>query len=72
LAAYATQQREPSARGHSASSNRLELSLTQAISGEICSRPRGAADAAVDLAILITVCLTAHARRWRYLRRCDL
>jgi len=47
MAAYATQQREPSARGHSSSSNRLELSLTQAISGQTWSRTRGAADAAL-------------------------
>jgi excisionase family DNA binding protein len=47
MAAYATQQREPSARSDSASSNRLELSLTQAISGQTCSRTRRATDAAL-------------------------
>ena len=45
MAAYATQQREPSARGHSCSSNRLELAVTHAISGQTSSRPRGAVDA---------------------------
>ena len=42
MAAYATQQREPSARGHSSSSNRLELALTHAISGQTSGRGRGA------------------------------
>jgi excisionase family DNA binding protein len=47
MAAYATQQREPSARGHASSSNRLELALTQALSGQRSSPVRGAADAAL-------------------------
>jgi excisionase family DNA binding protein len=47
MAAYATQQRELAARGHSSSSNRLDLALTQAISGQASSRTRGPADAAV-------------------------
>ncbi len=47
MAAYATHQRELSARGHSFSSNRLELAVTQAISGQTSSRSRGAADAAL-------------------------
>lgn len=47
MAAYATQKREPSARGDS-SSSRLELALTQAISGRTSSRTRGAADAAQE------------------------
>ena len=42
MAAYATQQRESSARRHSSSSNRLELALTQAISGQASSRDRAA------------------------------
>ena len=45
MAAYATQKREPWARGHSSSSNRLDLALTEAISGQTSSGPRGAADA---------------------------
>jgi hypothetical protein len=45
MAAYAMQQREPSARGHSCSPNRLELGLSQAISRQTSSRPRGAVDA---------------------------
>jgi hypothetical protein len=45
MAAYATQQREASARGDSSSSNRLELALSQAISGQTSSSRRGAADA---------------------------
>jgi excisionase family DNA binding protein len=47
MAAYATHQREHSARGRSSSRNRLELALTQAISGQTPSHPRGAADAAL-------------------------
>lgn len=47
MAAYATQQRELSARGHSSSSNRLDLALTQAISVQTSSRPRGSAEAAL-------------------------
>lgn len=47
MAAYATQQRELSARGHSSSSNPLELALTQALSGQTSSRTRGAAGAVV-------------------------
>jgi excisionase family DNA binding protein len=47
MAAYATRQREPSARGHASSSNRLELALTQASSGQTSSTTRGAADAAL-------------------------
>ena len=46
MAAYATQQREPSARGDSSSSNRLELALAHAISGQASSRRHRAADAA--------------------------
>jgi excisionase family DNA binding protein len=45
MAIYATQQREPSARAHSSSSNRLELALTGAISGQTSGRPRRGADA---------------------------
>jgi excisionase family DNA binding protein len=45
MAAYATQKREPSARGQSFSSNRLDLVRTEAISGQTAGRPRGAADA---------------------------
>jgi len=45
MAIYATQQRELSARGHSSSSNRMELAPTQAISGQTSSRPCGGADA---------------------------
>jgi excisionase family DNA binding protein len=45
MAAYATQQRELSARGHSSSSNRMELALAQAISGQTSSGPRRGADA---------------------------
>lgn len=45
MAAYATQQREPAARGHSSSSNRLDLALTKAISGQASSRPPRGADA---------------------------
>jgi len=43
MAAYATQQREPSTRGHSSSSNsnRLDLALKQAISGATSSRTGG-------------------------------
>jgi excisionase family DNA binding protein len=44
MAAYATQTREPSARGYSSSFQRQELALTQAISGQTTSRARGAAD----------------------------
>ena len=44
MAAYATQQREPAARGRLSSSNRLELALTQAISGRTYSRTPGPAD----------------------------
>ncbi len=47
MAAYATQQRELSARGHSSSSNRLDLALTQAISGRTSNRTRGSADSAL-------------------------
>jgi len=47
MAAYATQTREPLARGHSSSSNRLELALVQAVSGQTSSRTRGGADAAL-------------------------
>ena len=47
MAAYATRQREPSARGHSSSSTRLELELAQAISSQTASRTRGGADAAL-------------------------
>jgi hypothetical protein len=47
MAAYATQQRELSARGHLSSSNRLDLALTQAISGQTSSRTRGSAEAAL-------------------------
>ncbi len=46
MAAYATQQRELSARGHSSSPDRLELALTHGIPGETSSRARGAAGAA--------------------------
>lgn len=45
MAAYATQKREPSARGDSSSSDRLELALTEAIPGQISSSTRGASDA---------------------------
>jgi excisionase family DNA binding protein len=51
MAAYATQQREPSARAHSSSSNRLEVALTRAISGPASSPTRGAA-ALAESAIL--------------------
>ncbi|HUA49188.1 MAG TPA: helix-turn-helix domain-containing protein [Solirubrobacteraceae bacterium] len=47
MAIYATQQHEPWARGHSSSSNRLELALTQAISGQTSSRTSRAADGAL-------------------------
>jgi excisionase family DNA binding protein len=47
MAAYATQQRELSARGHSSSSNRLDLALTEAISGPTSNRTRGSADTAL-------------------------
>lgn len=47
MAAYATQTREPLARGHSSSSNRLDLALVQAVSGQTSSRTRGGADAAL-------------------------
>ena len=47
MAAYATQQGELSARGHSSSSNRLDLALAQAISGQTSNRTRGSADAAL-------------------------
>jgi len=47
MAAYATQHREPSARGNSYSSSGLELALTQAISDQRASRTRGAANAAL-------------------------
>jgi excisionase family DNA binding protein len=47
MAAYATQQRESSARGDSSSSNRPELALTEAISGQTRSRTHGAAVAAL-------------------------
>ena len=45
MAAYATQQREPAARGDSSSSNRFELAVGQAISGQTSSSRCGAADA---------------------------
>jgi excisionase family DNA binding protein len=45
MAAYATQQREPSARGHSCSPDRLELGLSQASTRQTSSRPRAAVDA---------------------------
>jgi hypothetical protein len=45
MAAYATQKRESSARRDSSSSNRLELALSQPISGQTASRTRGAAGA---------------------------
>ena len=48
MAAYATQPRESSARGHSSSSNRLELAVTQAISGQTSSRTHGAAAAVLS------------------------
>ena len=47
MAACATQKREPSARDHSSSSERLELALTQATAGQTSSRTRQAADAAL-------------------------
>ena len=47
MAAYATQHRELSARGHSSSSNRLDLALTRAISRQTSGGSRGAADAAL-------------------------
>lgn len=53
MAAYATQKREPLAHGDSSSSNRLDVALTQAISGQTISRTRGAAAAALaELSIL--------------------
>jgi excisionase family DNA binding protein len=51
MAAYATQQREPSARDRSSSSNRLERGLTQAISGQTRSRTSGAMDAAAGSSV---------------------
>jgi excisionase family DNA binding protein len=45
MAAYATPQRESSARGDSSSSNRLELALAGATSGRASSREGGAEDA---------------------------
>jgi excisionase family DNA binding protein len=47
MAAYATQQRELSARGHSSSSNRLDLALAQTVSCQTSSQTRGSADAAL-------------------------
>ena len=47
MAAYATHQREPSARIHASSSNRLELALTQVVSGQTSRPTRGATDAAL-------------------------
>ena len=44
MAAYATHQRESSARGRSSLSSRPELALSQAITGQTSSRTRGAAD----------------------------
>ncbi|HUA46023.1 MAG TPA: helix-turn-helix domain-containing protein [Solirubrobacteraceae bacterium] len=46
MAAYATHKREPSARDHSSSPNRLELALSHAISGQTSSPTGGAASAA--------------------------
>jgi excisionase family DNA binding protein len=47
MAAYATQKHEPSARGHSTSSDRLNLGFTQATFGQASSRTRGGEGAAL-------------------------
>ena len=47
MAAYATQQRELAPRGHSSSSDGLELALMHAMSGQTASPTRRASDAAV-------------------------
>ena len=47
MAAYATHQRELLARDHSSSSNRLELALAKAISGEASRSTRGGTGAAM-------------------------
>ena len=52
MAAYATQQREPSARDHSCSSNRLERALTQAMSVPTRGRSSGATDAGAESSVL--------------------
>ena len=52
MAAYATQEREPYARDHSSSSNRLERARTQAISGPRRSRTSGATEAAAESSVL--------------------
>ena len=63
MAAYATQQREPSARGHASSSDRLELALTQAVSGQTSIRSRGATDAALGESSILGQLLDHIAER---------
>ena len=63
MAAYATHQRDSSARGHSASSNRLELALTNAMSGRTPSRAYGGADAALAESSLLDQLLDHIADR---------
>jgi len=74
MAAYATQKREPWARGRSSSSNRLDVTLNKAISGQTSSLPRAAADAVLAESSILDQLLDHIADRlprsspsgWRY------